>query len=285
MPSPRDQLDSLLAAYTPRRIDASARGSGWNSVWIILSGDRPLILKVYGRRRSRIRERLIDLSHRFGGRTPYTAAARRQTEARCLHLWQSCGFDVPTLVTPPLDFPALPAPFLLQAFVPGPTLADALGDDAIPWADRRALWQRAVAAWGRRHEAALARREPALIQEHPGLDHLLVSGPRLVTFDMEVAYTGRATVPDRIAAELCGLVRSLFKRLPPEPAAALLDDLVAAYPVRARLEEIHPALFNHPAPLRRLGHRLDRRWLRKPGALDKYEAARRIQAALLRTPR
>ncbi len=280
MPSPRDQLARLLGAFAPRLMDASARGAGWNSVWQIEIKGASRVLKVYGRRRGILREWMTDLAQRLGGRTPYTAAARRETETRCLRLWREAGFDVPGLVDPPPDFPKLPAPFLLMEYIPGASLANALGDPAMAEKERTALWRRCAAAWGARHAAALTRREPALLQEHPALDHVLVSGNRLVTFDLEVTYTDDGNVPDRIAAELAGLVRSLFKSLPPAEARRLLREWVSAYPTRARLEAVYPALFANASPMRRLFHALDRIFLRKAGGMDKYAAARLLREAL-----
>lgn len=280
MPSPRDQLAQLLGAFSPRLLDASARGSGWNSVWRIDLNGSTRVLKVYGRRRGRFREWMTDATHRLGGRTSYTAAARRDTEARCLRLWREAGFDVPALADPTPDFPRLPAPFLLMEYIPGPSLAKTLADPDMAAEQKSALWRRYAAEWGARHAAVLARGEPALLQEHPDLEHVLVSGDRLVTFDLEVAYTGAGTVCDRIAAELAGMVRSLFKRLPPEEARHLLRLLIDAYPDRTRLEAVDAALFANASPLKRLFHALDRRLIRKAGGMDKYAAARLLRNAL-----
>lgn len=278
--SPRDQLAALLAAYEPRLLDASARGSGWNSVWRLSIRGRPVVLKVYGRRRARLREAMTHLAQLASGLTGYTAPARRAAEAHGLRLWRDAGCDCPALESPPPDFPGLPAPFLLMEYLPGPSLKEALADPAVSREARDALFRRYLDAMGRRHAAALARREPALVQEHPGLDHALVSGNRLAVFDLETAYTARGFVADAISAELAGLVRSLFRALPAADARHYLDRLAADYPDRGRLADVSRNLVRNPSPGRRLLHALDRLLFRKRGQLDKYAAARLLDEAL-----
>jgi hypothetical protein len=277
---PRDQLAALLAAYSPRLLDASARGSGWNSVWLLTYGGGGHILKVYGRRRARLREALTHLVQRAGGLTGYTADARRATEERLLRLWREAGVDCPALEPVPGGFPALPAPFLLMEYLPGPSLAAALADPAGDPAAKDALFRRYLAAMSRRHAEALGRHDPGLIQEHPGLDHCLVSGGRLAVFDLETAYTPRIGAADAVAAELAGLVRSLFRALPEAGARHFLGRLAADYPDRGRLESVSGRLFRNPSPGRRLLHALDRLLFRKKGRLDKYAAARLLDVAL-----
>lgn len=281
MTAPRDQLAALLAPLAPRLLDASARGPGWNSIWSLSQNGNTVILKVYGRRRARFREWTTDLSQRLGGRTGYTARARHATEARCLRLWREAGFDVPALLEPgAFPLPPLPAPFLLMEYVPGPTLAAFLADPQTAAGPKEARLRAFAAALSARHAAALAGREPALLQEHPGLEHVLVSGPRLVTFDLETAYTSPAGVADAVSAEIAGTVRSLFKALPGAGARHCLGAFIQGYPDRARLERVAADLFENPSPARRLLHALDRRLLRKPGRFDKFAAARLLREAL-----
>jgi hypothetical protein len=165
-------------------------------------------------------------------------------------------------------------------YLPGPSLAAFLSDPSVQPEEKDAGFIRFLSDWGRRHAAALVLSEPALLQEHPGLDHLLVSGIRLATFDLEVAYTSRRRVAEGISAEIAGFVRSLFKSLPEQEARYYLQRLAEAYPNRSRLIRVHTDLFSNPSPVRRLFHALDRRLLRKPGRLDKYVAAERLREAL-----
>ncbi|MFO7536023.1 MAG: hypothetical protein R6X19_10160 [Kiritimatiellia bacterium] len=281
MTAPRDQLAALLAPFAPRLLDASARGSGWNSIWSLSLPGNTVVLKIYGRRRARFREWSTDLSQRLGGRTGYTARARHAIEKRGLRLWRESGFDVPALLQPgTFPLPPLPAPFLLMEYVPGPTLSDFLADPQLSDGDKEARLRAFAAALSARHTVAIAMREPALLQEHPGLEHVLVSGARLVTFDLETAFTSRAGVPNAVSAEIAGTVRSLYRRLPVAAARHYLGVLVSAYPDRARLEQVAVDLFENPSPARRALHALDRRLLRKPGRLDKYAAARLLREAL-----
>lgn len=282
MAAPREQLLTLLAPYSPRLLDASARGSGWNSVWLLTAGERQMVLKVYGRRRTRVREWMTDFSHLTSGRTGYTARARRETEARCLLLWSQAGFDVPALQMTPPDFPPLPVPFLLMEFIPGPPLSRLLADPGTPQTAREAVFRRYLVELSTRHAAALERQEAAFLQEHPALDHVLVSDNRLVTFDLEVAYTTRHGIDGCVTAEIAGLIRSLFKALPAEEAGRYLQLMVESYPVRSRLERVHGDLFENPSPFKRAMHALDR--ARSKGRFDKYAAAVLLRDALAARP-
>ncbi len=285
MPPPRDLLIALLSPFSPRLLDASARGSGWNSVWLLTGNGTSVVLKIYGRRRTRIREWLTCLANAIGGRTGYTAAARRKTEHQGLTLWREAGFDVPRITCAPLPMPPLPAPFLLLEYLPGPSLAALLSDPGVERAEKETLFLRFIHDWGRRHAVALDLSEPGLLQEHPGLDHVLVSDGRLVTFDLEVAYTSRRQVAETVSTEIAGLVRSLFKFLPERDAELYLRLITESYPDRSRLLRVHTDLFANASPLRRLLHALDRRLLRTPGRLDKFVAATRLRDALTITGR
>ncbi len=281
MTAPRDQLAILLAPLSPRLLDASTRGSGWNSVWLLTGNGKPVVLKIYGRRRTRLREWMTHLAQTLGGRTGYTAPDRQRTERHGLRLWRKNGFDVPRIGCEPLPLPPLPAPFLLMEYLPGPSLAAFLADPARTPGEKDALFLRFLSDWSRRHATALNLGEPALLQEHPGLDHLLVSGARLVTFDLEVAYTSRRHMAEAVSAEIAGFVRSLFKVLPDLEARHFLRLLSDAYPDRTRLARVYTDLFDNPVLSHRLLHALDRRFLRKPGRLDKYLAAERLRDSLV----
>jgi hypothetical protein len=278
MAAPRDQLLSLLAPFTPRLLDASARGSGWNSVWRLTVDGKDIVLKVYGRRRTRLREWMTDFSHRVSGRTGYTAASRMRTESRCLRLWREAGFDVPALEAAPKGFPRLPAPFLLMEFIPGQSLLHVLTDTKAPQTARDGLFMRCMEDLSARHDVALEHREAALLQEHPALDHVLVTESRRVTFDLEVAYTTRHGVADCVTGEIAGLIRSLLKTVSPAEARHYVQLMADAYPNRGRLARVYGDLYENPSPVRRLLHALDRR--RKQGPSDKYAAASLLREIL-----
>jgi hypothetical protein len=259
------------------RIDGSSRGSGLNAVWKIRVDGRPVILKTYSSRRAPFQSCLNNVGHLLSGRTPYTARARQRTERWNLLLWRQHGFDVPALL-PCLPLEKLPIPHLCMEYIEGRTLSAYLADDRIPAAERDETFDRFLATWGSRHSRADRLSEPRLLQEHGTLDHVLVSGRRLATFDLEVSFRGGRRVRSCISGEISGYLRSLLKQQSPETSQRLLAMLVRRYPHRSYLEEVCTELLRNGNPLFRLLHALERRCRGKPGAIHKYNAA----AALLR---
>jgi hypothetical protein len=273
-------LRASLAPFAPRRLDVSRRGSGLNAVWRITLDGAPAVLKTYDTRRGPVRTALTALEHRLSGRTPYAAAARQRTERDGLRLWRDAGFDVPALHETPLPV-RLPVPHLCMEWLPGPTLPAFLTDAAQPDSAREDALRRFAPAWAARHALALERDEPRLLQEHATLDHVLVSGERLVTFDLEVAFRPGAHVPALIAREICGYLRSILRRLPAAPGIRAFEVLVAAYPQRDILDTAWREILANPRPAARLLHAIERRLAgRRPW--PRHAVAARIRAAIAR---
>jgi len=276
-------LQATLQRYGGRKLDTSDRGSGLNAVWLIRRDRRRVVLKTFSRRRARIRTVLLDVGHGLTGRTRYNAWARYRTEAENLSIWRREGFDVPELL-PPLPASEMPLPHLCMAYVSGVLLSDFMTDPDVSPKQKETVLVRFLHAWGARHARAEALAEPRLIQEHGTVNHVFVSGDQLVTFDLEISYTGTRRLRSLIGAEIIGYLRSLLKGHTPEAAQRILDLLVREYPHREYLEAACTELFQNPNPGRRLFHALDRCLLRRPDKMHKFRAAEILAEAMRRNP-
>lgn len=211
-----------------------------NRVWrVTLPDGRVAIQKLYRRRRSRTKTCLrTALTALAGSKTPPGAAARRATEERMLRHWAEVGCDVPALIDP-RDVGLAPGPALLMECVEGDTLLDWLRPRS--WcsgAARAALLERFGATWAWRHRQALERHDPSLVQEHGSLDHVIVSGGRLVSFDLEQAFLpGRPVLP-LVVKETLACLRGLAKAVDDAGFADDLAALVEGYGDRALLARI-----------------------------------------------
>jgi len=184
-------------------------------------------LKVYRRRRGALREAFARVSHRlFEGKRSPSAWGRWETERRSVELWQQHGFDVPALLeaAAPPELKGLPCTWF--EFVPGPPLFWHLLDPELSAARQEALVRELAQSSRRRHALALELGEPLLLHEHPTTKHVLVSGERLVTIDLEGGYGPDFSPEVAAGLEVAGVVRSLWR----DPSQAPLSEaLPAAY--------------------------------------------------------
>ena len=211
-----------------------------NRVWRVETPDGPVLQKLYGERGGCLHALAREVASRIrDGKTSTLAAGRRATERRLLELWRNHGFDVPRDITRSHPDLANDRTLILE-FVPGRLLSQVLGDrptDAESDAESRtALLRRFATEWGRRHRVALDHGEAGLVQEHGGFLHVIVSGDRLVTFDLENAFRPRKDLTPILAKEIAAYVRSLAKLSGPDRFEDDLRTLVAAYPERPLLE-------------------------------------------------
>ena len=286
-----DRVSRFGLKPEPELLAESARGDGLHCVLKIELAGRPLVLKVYGRKRDRLRDFLRDVGHRvLIGKTGMTPLARRRTVRETLALWRAHGFDVPATVDAPLPA-TVPPNHLLCEFVPGRLLHLVIADRSVPLAEKSRLLATLAREWSRRHALALALREPRLIQSHAFLGHVIHvaagtrkdggdSGERLVTFDFEVAWARRAAIPRLISLELAQQFDSLTKWAPREQFESLLASFVRAYPERPRLErmpaDVRSGRLPLLAPITRLGLALRERGPgRKRAMLAAFEQALR----------
>ena len=231
-----------MARTGPYGLDAevlarSARGDGRHQVLRLIQGGRPVVLKLYGRKRDRLRDWLRDLGHRLlAGKSGMSPPARLRTERAALELWRRHGFRVPDVldVALPSEVPSLR---LVLEWIDGCRMKEMLADPAVPLDAKRRLLGRCAHEWGRRHELALQLAEPALLHAHASFAHVLVAGEEPVSIDFEVAWR-RRDVERLVSLELAGFFDSLARCAPPPQVDALLDAVVAAYPARERLARV-----------------------------------------------
>ena len=208
-----------------------------NRIWRVSVPGGTVLQKLYAERGGWLTVRLRELGGVLrGGKTSTRARARRATEARLLRLWRQAGLDVPADLSdrhPDLSNEDT----LVIEDVPGPLLSSVLAEPGLGRERRDELLRRLARACRERHDLALARGEAGLIQEHGSVQHVIVSGQRLVTFDLENAFLPRRDLRPLLAKELASVLRSLA-RLGDEPRfRADLAAFVAGYGDVERLRE------------------------------------------------
>ena len=215
----------------------SRRGDGRHLVIRARAAGRFHVFKLFGRKRSVLRESLRDFGQRvLVGKTGVLAARRAQIERKVLTLWRHEGFDVPHLQ----EGVALPAgvhqPVVVMEFVSERHLDQLLADPEVAVAEKERLLARLGREWARRHARAKELNEPLLIQVHASLDHVIHyaghdsgRGERLVTFDFEVAWTRRHPIARLAAWELAREHASLRRCAPHAQYAALRAALDHGY--------------------------------------------------------
>jgi len=251
-----------------------------NRIWRVATPGGTVLQKLYAERGGWLRAWGRELTTRlFGAKTSTRAAGRRATEARLLALWREAGLDVPADLS--AAHPELVnVRTLVLEDVPGTLLSAALADPALPAARREELLRRFAAACRRRHDQALSRGEPALIQEHGSVQHVIVSGSRLVSFDLENAFRPRRDLRPLLAKELASVLRSLA-RLGDEPRfRADLAVFVAGYGDVERLREVARHYLAPSSLLWRVVWAVDRRYDERRGRRHgKYRVLRALRDA------
>lgn len=262
----------------PARADVRLRG---NRIWIVPTQDGPVLQKLYAPHSAGPGYWARLLAERLARqKTPTTVSARQRTERTLLAAWRDAGCDVPADLTD--RHPSLVHPRVtLLEYVEGPLLGRLLSGGRLGRAARGDLLRRFAAAWGRRHGLAVDRADARLVQEHGTFLHVIVSGERLVTIDLEQAFRPRRDVLPLVAKEIVAYVRSLAKGADPETFRADLDALVCAYPRPELLAAAVREYLDSPSPLRRVLWALDRRLRRdRRRPLGKYRALAVLAEAL-----
>jgi hypothetical protein len=253
-----------------------------NRIWRVETAAGPVVQKLYRRRTPWPREEIRALLTRLGGRkTSPRAAWRHSTERRLLALWSEAGLDVPRDLS--ADHPELTAPLgLVMEFLGGTHMLHLLKPKAgTSAAERDRLLRRFAAGWKWRHDLALSRSEPAFIQEHGSLAHVLVTGDRLVTFDLEQGYRSHGSVLPVLAKEVADTLRTLMSRGDRTTFHQDLCSIAAGYGDVDRLRAVTDYYLHNKNPLRAMLWRLDRWRERRLGRrASKYEALEALQAAL-----
>ena len=231
--------DPRFGAPTVLQGESRSKRGGGNLLLLYGEGAGRGLLKVYRRRGSARRE----VTKRIGfvlleRKRGVTAQERRELERRNLELWRSHGFDVPALLDRPIPEAFAAEPALWLEYCPGPTLWDVVCAGSAPLAERCEALARGAADLGRRQGLALELGERDLVSKHGSLKHILVHGPRQVSFDLEGGYAATMPLLDALTDELSGFVRSLQRGSAPDELHALGDAFAGGYGAREQLREI-----------------------------------------------
>ena len=255
-----------------------------NQIWPVPTPGGAVIQKLYAARDAGPSHWIRLLVERIvRQKTPTTVLARWRNERMLLAAWRDAGCDVPEDVSARYPHYVHGCVTLLE-FIDGRVLGKVLSSQARKREKRDDLLRRFSAAWGRRHALAIDRGDARLIQEHGTFLHVIVSGDRLVTIDLEQAFTQRRDLLPLVAKEIVAYLRSLAKNADPDVFRADIEAIVAAYPRRDLLEATVREYLANPSPVRRLIWRIDRRRREGGRPLGKYAALEVLRDVLAATP-
>ncbi len=252
-----------------------------NYIWRIETPSGTVLQKHYGERGGFCRRWLGEWGTRMVGlKTSSLAAGRCATEREMIALWARSGVDVPRDLSS--DFSHLSGPkTLVLEYVEGDLLVHRLADTSLSRRAQGELFGSFIEGWAKRHCLALEQNEPGLIQEHGSLWHVIVSGSRFVTIDLENAYQASKKLTPLLYREIAAYTRSLQRGRYGDGFDYFLSILVEAYPERDRLRETVNYYLHHPNPVRRSVWRMDRWRDQKHSALNrKYDALESLQVHL-----
>jgi hypothetical protein len=238
-PPTADPASGIVALFGPGALllAQSSRGDGRHLVVRAHAKGgatgRYHVFKLFGRKRSLLRESLRDFGQRvLVGKTGVRAERRARIEQEVLELWRREGFDVPRVEENVALPPGVAPPVVVMEFVSGRPLDQGLADPGVTLAEKERLLEWLGREWARRHARAKELREPKLIQVHASLDHVIHhtgAKERLVTFDFEVAWTRRHPIARLAKWELDREDESLQRCAPPLQLAALRAALERGY--------------------------------------------------------
>jgi tRNA A-37 threonylcarbamoyl transferase component Bud32 len=216
-------------------LNFSKRGDGTHCIIKLMDESTPMVLKLYGSKRSGMRSGLKKYLSPFDvGQSSSSTRARFQTEREVLALWQREGFDVPAIYAPAF-LAGFDQPCIAMEWIPGQTLTTFLNDVGIPLDRKRDVISRFCQEMARRHERALALQEVRLLLFHPNLSRILVSNDRLVYLDFEVVYTPKYDLERVARKEIAGFVYSIGRSAPRQQLHPLLECFINAYPDKKRM--------------------------------------------------
>jgi len=205
----RPELENLDGA----RVLAVSRPKGLGNILVLIGdGDDTKVLKLYRERRSRAKEIFSGFSHRiFERKRGATARARCETERLTLDTWERHGFDVFKRLELPLPERFDP-PGVWFEYCSGRPLSFLIKDPEVDLDEKLSVLRRLGEMLCRRHRLARDLSEVLLVQDHATLDHVFVSGKRLITYDFEGGFLPDFPVLEALAQEVAVSLRSLAKR-------------------------------------------------------------------------
>ncbi|OHB75348.1 MAG: hypothetical protein A2Z34_04875 [Planctomycetes bacterium RBG_16_59_8] len=219
------------------------------------------------------------------GQTSYMPLTRCRVEGECMRLWRAHGFrvfdmyDEVEVVAPGCH----PGGHRLMEFREAPKLIRYLCDESLPADERFGLYRRFLVDWGRRHEIAIAERDPRLVHENGDGKHVMLVDGGFLWFDFEMAYRSSSRIEDYVSHEIVQYVWHTMRTLPESRRDRFLEETIAGYPSRERLDRAYRYLFRHPNLLHRVARSIHR--LLRPGArkaTSKYNAIVRLYEKLER---
>ena len=229
------QQEARFADRGGELLNFSKRGDGTHCIIKVMDGTTPMVLKLYGLKRSGNRTGLREYLSPFDvGQSSSRIQARIQTERAVLTLWQREGYDVPKIYSPAF-LEGLAQPCLAMELIPGQTLTTFLHDTTIPLDLKQGIISRFCQEMARRHERALELQEMRLLLFHPTLSRILVSNDRLVYLDFEVVYTPKRDLERIVRKEIAGFLYAISRSAPQQQLHPLLECFIKEYPDKARM--------------------------------------------------
>ena len=211
------------------------------------------------------------------------APARRACEAHALKEWQDAGFKVPQVL--PLEIPDLAdSPYLVMAYLEGPTLQEYLQDPARLLADKLALLVRIFESNCRRQVLARERRQPLLLHPDPNSSNVILAAGDFYFIDFETPVAG-ADLEEAAAIETAKFCRWTARDLGRPELPQVAAGLVEAY--REHLELLRPIVSRTRGRPFQFFHRWQdaRKKRRQPREVTKYDVADALNEALGEVPR
>ncbi|MCX8042820.1 MAG: hypothetical protein N3B18_01685 [Desulfobacterota bacterium] len=256
-------------------LSCNKKGDGTHRVLKITDNGAPLVLKCYGRTRSRL-EYVLKLCgiRLLVGKTSTSARGRMATERSVLGLLSREGVSAPKILSWNKS-DTIRQPFLALEWIAGTTLAEIVRSPQYSLNAKKDLLFRCGTEMRERHDRAIRLREPRLVFEHPSLHHVIVSNGRLVHTDFEIAYCRKNDIERLARREIAGFLYSLARAHWP-----LFPPLFTAFTEGYR----HPRRLNLMlAELRRYGTIPVAGWLTRLPFIFRIKRRHRRIAAAART--
>lgn len=223
-------------------------------------GERALVVKRYGRKRTPLRQGMVQLGHwTFAAKSGTSIAARAQTEREVAELWRGHGFDTFEILPDDLLADESDDSRLVMEFVEGRSLYALLADRDADESLVRDELRRFGADWRRRHALAIEHREPRLLHEHGTFKHVWLGDGRQINFDFEICWTSQPRIVELAGREAASFLRSMGRACVDRAQfESRLRVVTAAYADRRQIEALAAAILRPRRPLARLGYWLER---------------------------
>lgn len=240
------------------------------------------VVKVYYGSRGRLRTLAKSLENLAVGQTSYMPLTRRRIERECLDVWREHGFRVyETYDDVVIDAPQCPpGGYTVFEFRRGPNMNEYLSDETLPIEQRFDTWRRFLVEWERRHALAISLRETRLVHENGDGKHVMIFEDGFHWFDFEIVWRSASRIEDHVSHEIVQYLWQISKSIPDALRTRLLEETVAHYPDRGRLEQAWRLFLANRHPLERLARGYDRTTARGRKQTSKYNVAARLRGLL-----